>query len=237
VDGPQRVQGDAHPPLIAPPVAGDEVAGEVGVTIRPRFRGVIHRWATPFAALLFAVLIARAGSDDRAAVVVYGVCVTAMLAVSAAYHSGRTSPVATRVLKRVDHATILFAIAGTYTAVTVLALDGAAQARMLAIVWAAAGIGIAVRMVWLDAPYPVVAAVYLVVGWLMVVDLPGYLRGMPDGPTALVVTGGLLYTAGGAVYAVHRPNPWPAAFGYHEVFHALVVAGAAAHYLAITGLL
>ena len=203
---------------------------------RPRLRGVIHRWATAGALVAFTVLVMRTPADHRLAMVVYGLCVTAMLGVSAVYHSGRPSPAATRVLKRLDHSTILLAIAGTYTAVTDLALTGGDRTRMLIVVWVAAGLGIVIRMTWLDAPYPLVAAVYLVVGWLLVVDLPNYLRGLPTAETALVAIGGLLYTAGGVVYAVHRPNPWPATFGYHEVFHALVVGGALAHYVAVLSL-
>jgi hemolysin III len=185
-------------------------------------------------AILFAALVAVAPDPAaRASVAIYGVCVTAMLTISATYHSGRLGPAATRRLKRADHATILLAIAGTYTAVTALALDGAERVVMLVVVWSAAVVGIAIRMLWLDAPYPLVAAVYLVVGWLALVDLPGYARALSAGQIAWVVLGGVLYTIGGVVYALHRPNPWPATFGYHEVFHALVVAGAAAHLAAV----
>jgi hemolysin III len=202
--------------------------------VRPSLRGVVHRWAAIVFAILFVALVAIAPDGAaRAAVAIYGVCVTAMLAISATYHSGRIGPVGTRRLKRADHATILLAIAGTYTAVTALALDGTERVVMLVVVWAAAVIGIAVRMLWLDAPYPVVAAVYLAVGWLALVDLPGYMRTLSGGQEALIVLGGLLYTAGGVIYALHRPNPWPATFGYHEVFHTLVVAGAAAHLAAV----
>jgi hemolysin III len=173
---------------------------------------------------------------DRIAVAVYGLCVTAMLGVSAVYHSGRLGPVASRWFKRLDHSTILLAIAGSYTPITELSLEGSIRTRLLVVVWVAAVIGITIRMAWLDAPYPLVAVVYLVVGWIALVDLPSYVDALSGLELALVVGGGLLYTAGGVVYALHRPNPWPATFGYHEVFHALVVAGAAAHYLAVLSL-
>jgi hemolysin III len=173
---------------------------------------------------------------DRIAVAVYGLCVTAMLGVSAVYHSGRLGPVASRWFKRLDHSTILLAIAGSYTAITQLSLEGSTRTRLLVVVWVAAVIGITIRMAWLDAPYPLVAVVYLVVGWIALVDLPAYVDALSGLELAFVVGGGLLYTAGGVVYALHRPNPWPATFGYHEVFHALVVAGAAAHYLAVLSL-
>src|SRR5205085_4610345 len=125
---------------------------------------------------LFVLLVVLADSgSDRLAVVVYGLGVEAMLGVSAVYHSGRLGPAATRRLKRLDHSTILLAIAGSYTAVTALSLDGDAKTRMLVIVWVAAIVGITIRMAWLDAPYPLVAVVYVVVGWIAVVDLPGFI--------------------------------------------------------------
>ena len=208
------------------------------VALRPRWRGVIHRWAAIVAVPAFAVLIGLA--DDgaaRLAVALHAVGVVGMLSVSATYHSGRLSPAAVRVLKRLDHGTILLAIAGTYTAITVLALGGSDQTKMLWVVGVGAAVGVAIRMAWLDAPYPVVAAVYLVVGWSAVVDLSAYLRGTTATQFALVVGGGVLYTIGGVVYALHRPVLRPESFGYHELFHALVVAGATCHYAAVALLL
>ncbi|MDQ3575094.1 MAG: hemolysin III family protein [Actinomycetota bacterium] len=195
---------------------------------------MLHRWAAVASVMLFIGLsVAANDMGSRLVVALYGCCVTAMLGVSAVYHSGRLSPTAVRVLKRLDHATILLAIAGTYTAVIALALEDTTRAVLLVMVWAAALIGIAIRMLWLDAPYPLVAVVYLVVGWIGLVDIEAFLRALSDGQMALVVLGGLLYTAGAIVYAARRPDPVPAVFGYHEVFHALVVGGAVAHYLAV----
>jgi hemolysin III len=206
--------------------------------VRPRWRGVIHRWAAVSLAPVFAVLVwAAPDAPSASAVTIHGLGVVGMLAVSATYHSGRLSPATTQVFKRIDHATILLAIAGTYTAVTVLALDGADQARMLWIVGVGAAAGVAVRMAWLDAPYPLTAAVYLVVGWSALADLPAYAAGTTAVELALVVAGGLVYTAAGVVYALHRPVLAPATFGYHELFHALTVVGAACHVAAVALLL
>jgi hemolysin III len=166
------------------------------------------------------------------ALAVYGFGVTTMLAVSATYHSAGIGPSLRARLKRVDHSTILLAIAGSYTGIGVLALDGAPERRLLVFVWVAAVVGIVVRMTWLRAPYPVTAAVYLAVGWSALVELGPLLGALDDVETLLVVGGGVLYSIGAAVYAAHRPNPWPHTFGYHEIFHALVVAAAVAHYLA-----
>lgn len=199
---------------------------------------MLHQWAAIVGVPAFVVLIVAAPTgSDRLAVTLHGIGVIGMLGVSGTYHSGRLSPTAQRLFKRIDHATILGAIAGSYTAVTMLALDGSAQTRMLWIVLVGAGIGVAIRMAWLDAPYPVVAVVYVAVGWSAAIAFPDYLDGMSGTEFGLLLAGGILYTVGGVVYAMHKPNPWPGVFGYHEVFHALVVAGAACHYACVALLL
>lgn len=203
---------------------------------RPRLRGVIHRHASVLFAAGFVALVVVADPADRPWLVVYGLAVTTMLGVSAAYHSGRLSPSAQAVFKRIDHSTILLAIAGSYTGIVGLGLDGTARTRMLVLVWVLAVIGMAIRMLWLHAPYPVVAVVYVAVGWVALVDIDALTAGLTGTELALVVLGGVLYSVGAVVYALHAPNPWPATFGYHEVFHLLVVLAAAAHLAAVASL-
>jgi len=186
----------------------------------------------------FVLLAFRAESSGHViAIVIYGACVTAMLAVSGTYHHPRMPPRARRIFKRVDHATILLAIAGSYTAVTTVALSGTARVVMLVLAWTLAGIGIAIRMLWLDAPPRLTTAVYVLVGWSIAFNLPGYLRAMRPAEFALLAAGGLAYSVGGVIYARRRPDPWPATFGFHEVFHTLVVIGAACHYASVALLL
>lgn len=205
-----------------------------GVSVRPSWRGVIHRWATVSFVPLFAALIVVADPGaDRLACIVYAAGVLTMLGVSAAYHSGRLSETATARAKRIDHATILLAIAGSYTAVATVALDGPSATRLLTAVWIAASIGAVIRMAWLHAPYPVTAAVYIVVGWIALIEFSALADALTGFQLGMVLAGGIVYTIGGVVYALHRPNPWPATFGYHEVFHTLVVVGAALHYFAV----
>lgn len=208
-------------------------ARETTADVRPAWRGRIHRYAAFIAVPLFVVLIALADSPThRVACTLYGLGVTTMLAVSAVYHSAGISPRLRGRLRRVDHSTILLAVAGSYTGIATLALDGAPERRLLTFVWSAAIAGIAVRMTWLRAPYPIIAAVYVVVGWSALIELNALLAALSTSDTALVVAGGLLYTAGAVVYGLRRPNPSPAVFGYHEVFHALVVLAAATHLVA-----
>lgn len=205
---------------------------------RTRWRGVIHRYAAIVAVPAYVVLVALADSvTQRVACGVYGMGVGSMLIVSAVYHSPGGTPTAKRRLRRADHSTILLAIAGSYTGVGALALNGAPEQRLLVFVWVATTIAVAVRVAWEKAPYAVTTVVSLVVGWSALVELPALLRALDGVETALVVGGGLLYTVGAVIYALKKPNPWPGVFGFHEVFHALVTLAAACHYVAVLRLL
>lgn len=204
------------------------------IHVRPKWRGHIHRWSTVVSIPAFVVLVCLADSGSaRIAVAIYGVGVVTMLGVSAVYHSGRLGAVAEHRFKRFDHATILFAVAGSYTAVTTLSLRGRSEWTLLIFVWAAAIVGVIIRMAWLHAPRPVVIAVYLVVGWSALIEIGALSAALGAIDTALLWSGGGLYSVGAVVYAAKRPNPWPRAFGFHEVFHALVAAAATVHYILV----
>lgn len=209
----------------------------LGTAPRPRMRGVVHRWAVPVAVALSVAVVLRAPSGGgRAALIVYGCCTTVMLAVSAVYHSpGLVDAPRRWLLRRLDHSAILLAIAGAYTAVIVFALDGTTQAVLLAVTWVIALVGVAIRMLWIDAPAGLVAAVYLVAGWMALLDFPAYARGLSGVELGFIVAGGVAYTVGALVFALKWPNPWPATFGYHEIFHLLVVGAAVTHFVAIAG--
>ena len=114
-----------------------------------------------------------------------------------------------------------------------LGLDGGTRVVLLVVTWVLAAVGVAIRMLWLDAPSALVAAVYLVAGWQIMLDLPAYVAALSTAELTLLAVGGGLYTVGAVVYALKRPNPWPTVFGYHEVFHTLVVGAATVHWVAI----
>ena len=199
---------------------------------RPTMRGHLHRFFGVIGIPAFTTLVMLAdNATTRVALVVYGVGVTMMLGVSATYHSGKLGASAEAIFKRIDHVTILFAIAGSYTAITVLALDGRPEVTLLVFVWVATVIGAAIRMFWLHAPRAVVSLVYLVVGWSALIEIVPLWRGLSITDFVLMTVGGALYTAGAVVYALKRPNPSPTHFGFHEVFHSLVVAAATLHFV------
>jgi hemolysin III len=136
-------------------------------------------------------------------------------------------------MRRADHSTIFFAIAGTYTAVAGLVLHGWARVLILVLVWAGGLAGITLRQVWLDAPKWAVALPYVVVGWSALSVLPQLFRGIGGGGFALILAGGLSYTVGAVIYAMKKPDPFPRTFGYHEIFHTCTVVGALLHFVAI----
>jgi hemolysin III len=202
----------------------------------PRLRGVTHAWALWFALVAGSVLALYAPTGlARVAAVVYGAAMCALFAVSGLYHRWRWNPRWRPLLRRIDHSTIFVFIAASYTPVALLVLSGTVQVVVLASVWAGALAGVAMSVAWITAPRIVVAASYLALGWVAVVAMPQLARTLGVAPLVLFAVGGLLYTLGAVVYALRRPNPWPRTFGFHEIFHALVVAAATVHFVAMAG--
>jgi hemolysin III len=200
---------------------------------RPRLRGVFHQYAF-FASLLAGFpLVATAPPSARFAATAFAASVAAMFGVSAVYHRVTWRPRPRAWMARVDHATIYLLIAGTYTPYALLALSGAWRVVVLAVVWSGAAAAIVLKFAWVDAPKALAAALGVVLGWAGVVALPQLVKEVGAAASMLVLAGGALYTAGAVVYALRRPDPLPAVFGYHELFHAFVVAGVACHYASV----
>jgi hemolysin III len=201
---------------------------------RPRLRGVSHQYAFFISLVTGAILVLTAPTRRATlAAAVYGASVSALFGVSALFHRVTWSPGARRWMGRLDHASICLLIAGTFTPFGVLALSGTLAVVLLSVVWGGAVASIGLHALWIDAPKWLSAAVYLVLGWAGMSGVPQLLAHAGWTPTVLFLAGGLLYSAGALVYALRRPDPVPAVFGYHEVFHALVIAAAATHYAAV----
>jgi len=201
---------------------------------RPRLRGVLHQYAF-LASLVTGPLLARFAPSGRAvlAAVLYAASLSALFGVSALYHRVTWSVRARRWMGRLDHAMIYVLIAGSFAPVGMLVLSGRLAVILTAVIWGGAACGIGFHVLWLDAPKWLTAAVYVVLGWTGTIAVPELTAQIGWMATTLFVLGGLLYSIGAAVYAFRRPDPIPAVFGYHEVFHALVVVAAAMHYAAM----
>ncbi|MDX3763260.1 PAQR family membrane homeostasis protein TrhA [Streptomyces sp. AK02-04a] len=202
--------------------------------LKPRMRGWLHAGVFPLALFGGVVLIAVSRSAAAvAACSVYVVSACLLFGTSAVYHRGTWGPRGEAVLRRLDHANIFLIIAGTYTPLAVLLLPADRQLVLLALVWAGALAGVAFRLLWIGAPRWLYTPCYIALGWVAVFDLPDFARTGGTAVVVLVIAGGLLYTAGAVVYGLKRPDPSPAWFGFHEVFHALTIAAFTAHYTAI----
>jgi hemolysin III len=202
---------------------------------KPRLRGVWHQWAFFVSVAIGAALVVAApAGQPRLAAAIYAVSVAALFGTSALYHRVTwASQAARRWMRRLDHSMIFFLIAGTYTPFALLVLEGDLATVILIVVWAGALAGVLMKLVWIDAPKALVALTYIMLGWVAMAAFPAMIERMGVAATTLVAVGGLLYTLGALVYAFQRPDPAPSVFGYHEVFHALVILAAALQYAVI----
>jgi len=202
---------------------------------KPRLRGVSHQWAF-FVSLASgaALVVAAPAGQPRLAAAIYALSVAALFGTSALYHRITWgTQAARRWMRRLDHSMIFFLIAGTYTPFALLVLDGDLATVILIVVWAGALAGVLMKLVWIDAPKALVALTYIMLGWVAIAVFPALIEGLGVTASTLVAVGGLLYTLGALVYAFQRPDPVPKVFGYHEVFHALVILAAALQYAVI----
>jgi hemolysin III len=202
---------------------------------KPRLRGVLHQWAF-FVAIAAgaAIFVAAPAGRAKLAIAIYVLSVIGLFGVSAVYHRVNwASAAARRWMRRLDHSMIFFLIAGTYTPFALLVLEGTLATAILIAVWGGAAVGVALNLAWVDAPKWVTAIVYVTLGWVAIVAFPDMFSELGFFAVALVGAGGVLYTSGAVVYALRRPDPAPAVFGYHEVFHLLVIVAAALQFAAI----
>lgn len=198
---------------------------------KPRLRGVSHQIA------FFVFLIATTslallveGPTARLAVAVYGASICLLLGTSALYHRGRWSEAAVRWIQRLDHSAIFVLIAGSYSPLFILLSPESERGGALALVWLLAAVGVLKALVWPESPGWVTAILAIAVGWCGVTHVSALSSVMGPVALTLIVGAGITYTIGGLVYASRRPDPLPTIFGYHEVFHALVVTAGAAHF-------
>lgn len=214
----------------APGTAERRASGEV----KPRFRGFIHLLAFSSALTLAPILIViTPGVAERFIMAIYGIAIVGLFGVSALYHRNDWSERGMSIVRRVDHSMIFVATAATNTPIALIALPTKPGWVLFGVVWAGAIAGIAGRVFFPHAPYAVVAVPYVLVGWSSIFFINHVWASLGVAGSTLVIVGGVFYTLGAVIYATRRPNPWPEHFGYHEIFHALTVVGAACHYVVI----
>ena len=201
----------------------------------PVLRGVSHAVAFWVALVAAGLLVVVAPAPARAPSLIYGAGLCALFAISALYHRWRWDRRWRPLLRRLDHSTIFIFIAASCTPLGLLLLSDPVRTIVVVGVWLAALGGVVLSVAWISAPRVLVAASYLAVGCVSLGALPQLLGRLGAAPLVLLGAGALLYCVGAGVYAFQRPDPWPSTFGFHEVFHSLVILAAGSHFVAIAG--
>jgi hemolysin III len=210
-----------------------EAVGEAVAIAKPKLRGWFHTVTSPLALAAGVVLIVLAPSwPATAAAAAFAATAFILFTTSAVYHRGSWSPRVEGVLKRLDHANIFLLIAGSYTPFGALALSGGTRIVVLSAVWGTAILGVLFRVFWVNAPRLLYVALYIALGWAAAFFVPQLIHGAGVAAFVLIAAGGLIYTLGGVVYGLKRPNPSPKWFGFHEIFHACTVAAFTCQYVA-----
>jgi hemolysin III len=210
--------------------------------VKPKLRGMMHALTVPLAVAAFVVLIVLSPTaSTRVGSAVFAASALLLFTVSSIYHRGTWSQRSWEFLRRFDHANIFVLIAGSYTPFALLFLHGKPRVVLLSMIWTAALAGGIFRIFWIDAPRWLYTPMYIALGWAAVFFIPQFIdgahrfsAGIAIAVLTLVAAGGLLYTLGGVVYGLKRPNPWPSWFGFHEVFHTFVIAAFTCHYVAVS---
>jgi hemolysin III len=205
------------------------------VLAKPLLRGWSHVLAFTTVAVLGVIMLAVAGASasERLWLTIYVAGTLTMFGVSAMYHRLRWHDRGRLIMRRLDHSAIFLAIAGAYTPVMAIGLDGWQKPVVLGAAWGGTIIGMTLEWLPLNVPRPLFTAIYVIVGWSAAIAFPQLYRNLGAAGFWLVLGGGLLYTVGAVVYALKWPNPWPRVFGFHEVFHLFTLAGAGCHLAAI----
>jgi hemolysin III len=205
--------------------------------VKPRLRGWLHTYAALASVVTGVVLVAVAaalrGGRAGTATAVYAATVTMLFGTSALYHRLGWGPRARAIMKRLDHSMIFVFIAGTYTPVAALTLPRGPAVTVLAVMWTGALAGVGLKTAWPTAPRWLGVPCYIALGWVAVFVFPQLLHHAGVAALVLLAAGGVAYTVGAVCYGLKRPDPWPGAFGFHEVFHLCTLLGAICHYVAI----
>jgi hemolysin III len=211
-----------------------EQVAEVIVEVTPRLRGWSHLVIAPLTLAAGTILIGLSPTSmSRIGSTIFATSALVLFSVSAAMHRGNWSPRAGLLLRRLDHASIFLLIAGSYTPFSLLMLTGQSRVLMLTVAWGGAGLGIIFRLFWADAPRWLYTPIYMALGGAAVFFAGDFGRYAGTAVLVLMTLGGALYMAGGVVYGLRRPNPFPGWFGFHEVFHSLTVVAFAAHFAGV----
>lgn len=205
---------------------------------RPAWRGKLHSWAF-FAAIPAGVvlIVLASGAAAITGASIYAATLLLLFGTSASYHRLAQSERARTIMQRLDHSMIYLLIAGTYVPLCLVAMPKAWGITMLAIVGTLAAVGMVLKLAFFHGARYVSYSLYIVMGWVAIIATPVLIDSLTTLQFGLIVAGGVAYTIGFPVLITHRPDPWPATFGYHEIWHLLTVIAAGLHFAAVANVL
>ena len=237
-DGVHKVQDAAHQVRSRSTEAVDELGDQLAAAfqeVKPRLRGWLHAVTSPLTLAAGIVLIALSPTAaTRVGSAIFMASAVLLFTVSAIYHRGTWSPRAWAFLRRFDHANIFLLIAGSYTPFALLMLEGTDRVVLLSVVWGVAAGGVLFRVFWAGAPRWLYVPIYIAMGWAAIFYVEQFAQAASASVLVLIVVGGVLYSLGGVVYGLKRPDPYPAWFGFHEVFHTLTILAFITHYVGVS---
>ena len=206
-------------------------------SLKPLLRGHFHQAAFFFALGACAMLVARVHEQKSLiAALIYSLSLILLFGISSLYHRPNWQPNQRMWMRRLDHAAIYILIAGTSTPICLLALSPEQGFKLLKLVWGAAIFGIFQSLFWVNGPKWVSSILYVIAGLLVIPFMSELKMVLSSIQIQLILSGGAFYIIGAVIYAIKRPNPYPKYFGYHEIFHLLVIAAAILHFLAVSPL-
>ncbi|MDR0489373.1 MAG: hemolysin III family protein [Propionibacteriaceae bacterium] len=201
---------------------------------KPKLRGWLHAGTVPLlTAGIITLICVVPGGGNKASLAIYLGCAVLLFANSATYHIFRWGETTKAVLRRIDHANIYLFVAGTYTPLSVMLLEGTSRVVILSLIWGLAVAGVLFRVLWLSAPRWLYTTMYVIMGWAAMWWLPEFWAGGGPAIVILILAGGVVYSLGAVIYSRKWPDPSKKYFGFHEVFHACTVAAAACHWVAV----
>jgi len=229
-----ELPGTPSPNDLESPGAATAVVEPPVEAVKPHLRGWLHAGMAPISVVLGIVLVALSPPQYRWAAALYSITAIMLFGTSALYHRFNWQPRTKVLLKRLDHSNIFLIIAGSYTPFAVVLLPPDQEKVLLILVWSGALAGVLFRVFWVGAPRWLYTPIYIALGWVAIFYLPAFWAAGGPVVVILLAVGGLCYSAGGVVYALKRPNPSPTWFGFHEIFHALTLAGFITQYIAVS---
>lgn len=207
----------------------------MNISDKEKISAYTHGGTIPVMIIGTVILLILSSGNTAAQIVslIYGLSGVFLFSASFIYHSKKVTENDTSIWRKFDHSAIFFLIAGTYTPICFLYLQGTMKWGILIAQWSLVLLGTVFKIFFLNAPRIIGTSIYLLMGWIVIIPISTLVHTMPSRALVYLAAGGIAYTIGAVMYAVKKPNPLPGFFGFHEIFHLFIVGGAMLHLMMV----